>query len=72
LGPATLDGMVFDGRITATIARQSPNDQGFLGTLVGTISDGRCEGTLNVSLASASAIRSAVFTLSPAAPPEKR
>ena len=65
LGPAVLDGMITDGKLTATVRRKDPADRGFAGTLVGSLSGDRGEGTMNVSLGLASALRTATFTLSP-------
>lgn len=64
LGPAILDGLAADGKLTATIARRDPADQGFTGTLVGSLGDGGAEGTMNVSPAEANAVRTATFRLS--------
>ena len=68
LGPATLHGLVSDGKLTATISRSDPSDEGFMGTLVGSLAKGRAEGTMNVSLAQAGAIRTATFTMAATAP----
>jgi hypothetical protein len=68
LGPAVIDGFVSEGKLTATIARKDPADLGFTGTLVGVMQGDHSEGTMNVSLADANAIRRATFTLSPEAP----
>lgn len=65
LGPATLDGLASDGRLTATVARQDPGDHGFIGTLAGDVIDGGAHGTMNLALAEVSAVRSATFHLSP-------
>jgi hypothetical protein len=65
LGPATLDGMAADGRLTASMARRDPNDRGFIGTLSGDVTDGGVRGTMNVALAEASALRTASFQLAP-------
>jgi hypothetical protein len=69
LGPATLDGVVADGNLAATLRRKDPGDQGFAGTLLGAISADHLEGTMNVSLGLASALRTATFRLSPGAAP---
>jgi hypothetical protein len=45
------------------VVREDPNDRGFAGTLLGTMSGGRADGTMNVSLGEASAIRTATFAL---------
>lgn len=65
LGPAMLRGQAAGGRLAATIVREDPADRGFAGTLVGTVAGQRAEGTLNVSLAEAGAIRTGTFTLAP-------
>jgi hypothetical protein len=73
LGPAAIAGLISDGKVTATIARTDPSDRGFTGTLVGLIGADHVDGTMNVSLAEADAIRTATFALSPdAAPPPPR
>jgi hypothetical protein len=64
LGPAIVDGVVRDGKLTATILRKVPSDHGFSGTLLGTVERDAAEGSMNLSSAEASAIRSATFTLS--------
>ena len=66
LGPATIDGLASDGKLTATIARRNPADEGFDGTMVGAIAKDRADGTISVALPTASAIRSATFSLSAA------
>jgi hypothetical protein len=63
LGPATIDGRAQDGKVTATIFRKDPTDQGFAGTLIGAMAGDRGEGTLNVSLGDANAIRRATFAV---------
>lgn len=66
LGPAAIDGLVRDGRLTASIRRTDPSDHGFGGTLEGSMTKDHAEGTLSASLAEAGALRKASFTLSPA------
>lgn len=66
LGPATLDGVVRDEKVAATIVHKIPGDFGFTGTLAGAIHDGRVEGTIRASSGEASTIRTAVFVLGPA------
>ena len=65
LGPAIVDGVVLDGKLTATILRKAPSDHGFSGTLLGSVARDTAEGSMNLSSAEASAIRSATFALSP-------
>ena len=69
LGPATLDGLVADGNLAATLRRKDPTDQGFTGTVLGSITGDHGDGTMNVSLGLASALRTATFHLSPGAAP---
>ena len=72
LGPATVRGLLADGRLTATIARVDPADRGFTGTLVGSVTGHEARGTMNLSLAEAGALRTATFELTPAKQPEAR
>jgi len=69
LGPATVDGVVTDGKLAATLRRKDPSDQGFTGTLLGSIAGDHLEGTMNVTLGLASALRTATFTLTAGAAP---
>jgi len=69
LGPATVDGVVTEGTLAATLRRKDPSDQGFTGTLLGSVASDHVEGTMNVSLGLASALRTATFTLTPGAAP---
>ena len=56
LGPATLEGLSSDGKLTATVRRKDPTDRGFTGTLVGSIVGDHVEGSMSVSLGQASAL----------------
>jgi hypothetical protein len=64
LGPGIVDGLLSEGKLTAIVARKDPADQGFTGTLVGSMSGDHAEGTMSLSLAEASAVRRATFALS--------
>jgi hypothetical protein len=66
LGPATVEGAVADGKLTASLRRKDPTDQGFTGTVLGTVSGDHLEGTMNLSLGLATTLRTATFTLAPA------
>ncbi len=66
LGPATIDGVADEGKLTASIARKDPSDRGFTGTLVATVTADHVEGTMNVAPGQAGELRTATFTLSPA------
>jgi hypothetical protein len=73
LGPAMVAGFASDGGLTAKVSRDRPDDRGFAGTLVATITGRRIDGTMRVSAASAEAIRVATFALAPeTVPPEAR
>jgi hypothetical protein len=61
LGPAAVEGYAADGQVTAKLTRTDPNDRGFAGVLVATLDRDRGKGTMNVSLAEASALRTANF-----------
>ena len=65
LGPATVDGLAADGKVTATLSPDKPGDPGFAGTLQGSVADGTCEGTISASPGLAGAIRTAKFSLRP-------
>jgi hypothetical protein len=65
LGPASIDGVTAEGTVRASIARKDPTDHGFAGTLLGAVAADKIEGTMNVSLGQASALRTASFSLSP-------
>jgi hypothetical protein len=69
LGPATVEGVVADGTVAATLRRKDPADEGFTGTLLGSIAGDHVEGTMSMSLGLASALRTATFRLSPGTPP---
>jgi hypothetical protein len=64
-----VDGVVTEGTLAATLRRKDPSDQGFTGTLLGSVASDHVEGTMNVSLGLASALRTATFTLTPGAAP---
>jgi hypothetical protein len=63
LGPASVEGLAVDGKVTASVRRKDPTDRGFTGTLVGSIAGERLDGTMSVSLGQASALRGATFSL---------
>lgn len=64
LGPCLIDGFFSEGKLTATVVRRDPSDQGFTGTLVGSIAGDHAEGTMNLAQAEANAVRKATFELS--------
>jgi hypothetical protein len=66
LGPALIDGVAKDGQLAATLVRKSPEDRGFTGTLLGTVEGDHVSGTMNLSSAEASSIRTADFRLTSA------
>jgi hypothetical protein len=63
LGPASIDGVAADGKVSASVARKDPADHGFTGTLLATVTSDKVEGTLNASLGQAGALRTASFSL---------
>jgi hypothetical protein len=67
LGPASVSGLFADGKITATVRRSDPADQGFAGTLEAAPAGGALSGTMNGALGQATAVRTATFSLSSAA-----
>jgi hypothetical protein len=67
LGPATVDGVVADGKLSATIRRKDPADHGFTGTLLGAVKTDRIGGTMDVSLGTAGVVRTASVVLTPGA-----
>jgi hypothetical protein len=68
LGPASVTGFSADGKLTATIRRIDPSDEGFTGTLEAEVKDAKLEGTMNGALARANAVRTASFTMASGAP----
>lgn len=65
LGPATVDGVVADGKLSATVRRKDPADHGFTGTMLGTIAGDHAEGTMELSLGTGGVLRTATFALAP-------
>jgi hypothetical protein len=63
LGPAVVAGFAADGGLTAIVRPENPADRGFGGTLMASVVDGRLEGTIRVSPATADAVRVATFVL---------
>jgi hypothetical protein len=63
LGPASVAGLSADGKLTATIRRIDPSDEGFTGTLEAEVKDAKLEGTMNGALGRANAVRTATFTM---------
>jgi hypothetical protein len=65
LGPATLDGALVDGTLSATVARKDPTDRGFRGTLVATVAGDHLDGTMSLAPGQAGVVRTATFSLAP-------
>ena len=65
LGPATLDGLVAGGRVSATLS-PSDHERGYAGTLQGSMAESSGEGTISASPGLAGAVRSAQFRLNAA------
>jgi hypothetical protein len=64
LGPATITGLWSAAKVTATIRRDDPADQGFTGMLEATPVGAELQGTMNGALGNVNAVRTASFTLS--------
>ena len=62
-GPVVLAGMLDKDRLTFTLARKDRADEGFTGSAMGKLTGDKLEGTMKLSLASASVIREASFSL---------
>jgi|SRR5579859_7770466 len=65
LGPATLDGALVDGTLSATVGRKDPTDRGFRGTLVATVTGDHLDGTMSLAPGQAGVVRTATFSLAP-------
>jgi hypothetical protein len=63
VGPATVVGLVADGAFTARVQRKDPSDRGLTGTMEGKAGPDKIDGTMHLSNAEASLIRSAAFSL---------
>ncbi|HEY8086913.1 MAG TPA: hypothetical protein VIF09_03690, partial [Polyangiaceae bacterium] len=67
LGPGVLDGAASGDKLSATLLRKDPADQGFTGTLLATMAGDKVEGTINASPGGGGTVRTATFTLARAA-----
>jgi hypothetical protein len=65
LGPASIEGSLANGSLSARLRRKDPSDRGFEGSLIGSLGADHGEGTMNLALAEANAARTATFTLTP-------
>lgn len=63
VGPATVTGLVADGTLSAHVQRKDPSDRGLTGTMEGKAGPDKIDGTMHLSNADASLIRSATFSL---------
>lgn len=59
LGDAVLEGVLEGDRLTASIRRKDPSDDGLTGTLVGTVHDGKLEGSMELANGNAGTLREA-------------
>jgi hypothetical protein len=57
LGASVLDGTSEGGKVTATLRRKDPTDEGLTGTLVATISGDALAGTMNLAESNAAVVR---------------
>jgi hypothetical protein len=62
LGTAVLDGWLEGGKLTATVRRKDPTDNGLTGTLVATMTGDKLEGTLKLAEANAAVVREGKLT----------
>jgi hypothetical protein len=62
LGNAILDGSVEGSAVHATVRRKDPTDDGLTGTLIGTLSGDKLEGTMKLAEANAAFVREAKLT----------
>lgn len=62
LGAAVLDGFYDGSTLTANVRRKDPSDEGLTGTLIGTISGDKLDGTMMLADTNAAAVRSAKLT----------
>lgn len=61
LGSSILDGQSDGGRVTASIRRKDPSDEGLTGTLVATVSGDTLSGTMNLAESNAAVVRVATL-----------
>lgn len=62
LGAAFVDGFYDGSTLTANVRRKDPSDEGLTGTLIGTISGDKLDGTMMLADTNAAAVRSAKLT----------
>ncbi len=62
LGATLVDGHVEDGKLTATIRRKDPSDNGLTGTLVATVTGNKLEGTMKLADANTAVVREGKLT----------
>jgi hypothetical protein len=62
LGPASISGLWSGDRVTATIRRDDPADQGFTGMLEAAPAGTELQGTMNGALGNVNAVRTATFS----------
>lgn len=61
LGAAVLSGIVHEGRVTATLLRKVADDDGFTGTLEGTLEGDTLRGTMRLASAASHLVREGSF-----------
>jgi hypothetical protein len=64
IGDAVIDGLVEDGKISANVRRKDTSDNGLTGTIVGTITGDKLEGTMKLAEANAAVVREGKITAS--------
>jgi hypothetical protein len=64
LGAALIDGHVESGKLTATVRRKDPSDNGLTGTIVATITGDKLEGTMKLADKDTTVVREGKLTAS--------
>ncbi len=64
LGAAVIDGHVESGKLTGTVRRKDPSDNGLTGTIVATVTGDKLEGTMKLADANTAVVREGKLTAS--------
>ena len=64
LGAALVDGHVEGGKLTATVRRKDPSDNGLTGTIVATITGDKLEGSMKLADSNTAVVREGKLTAS--------
>lgn len=63
--PAVIEGSESDGKLTATVRRKDPADEGLTGVLTGTTAGGKLSGAMELATADGSVLREAKVSAEP-------